>query len=85
LDWVGVPTVSNNFYSEINLHVTWHTKDNLPLLNPRIEEFVYRFLKQKIVNTPGAFVHQIGGTQNHIHLVLTMPPTILVSELIGQL
>jgi putative transposase len=57
----------------------------MPLLNPSVEEFVHRFLKQKIVNTPGAFIHEIGGTENHVHLVMTIPPTILISELIGQL
>jgi putative transposase len=80
-----VPIVSNNFYCEVNLHVNWHTKENLPLLNPAVEQFVHRFLRQKIVDTPGVFVHQIGGTENHVHVVLTIPPTVLISDLIGQL
>ena len=44
--------MSHNYYSEINLHLNWHTKENLPLLTERVEHFVYRYLKQKIVNTP---------------------------------
>jgi hypothetical protein len=29
--------VSRNDYSEINLHVTWHTKLSRPLLTPTID------------------------------------------------
>jgi putative transposase len=77
--------VSNNFYSEINLHITWHTKENLPLLTAAVEQFVHRYLKQKIVNTPGAFIYEIGGTENHVHLAMGIMPTILISDFIGQL
>lgn len=75
----------HNYYSEINLHVTWHTKNSLPLLTPTVEPLVHRYIKQRLINEKGVFVHEIGGTETHIHLVLTIPPTIAVSELIGQL
>ena len=34
---------------------------------------------------PGAFVHEIGRTETHVHLVVTIAPTILISEFIGQI
>jgi putative transposase len=37
------------------------------------------------VNTQGAYVHEVGGTETHMHVCVTVPPTIMVSELIGQL
>jgi putative transposase len=77
--------MSRNYYSEIHLHMVWHTKSSLPLLTPQIEPFVHRYLKQRLVNTPGAFVHEIGGIETHVHLVVTVAPTILISDLIGQL
>jgi putative transposase len=77
--------MSRNYYSEINLHLTWHTKESLPLVTPAVEPLVHRYLRQKIVNTPGAFVHEIGGTETHVHVALTVPPTLLISEFIGQL
>mgnify|MGYP001815144354 CR=1 FL=1 len=40
---------------------------------------------QKLVNTPGAYVHEIGGTETHVHVCVTVVPTILMSEMIGQL
>ena len=30
-------------------------------------------------------VHAIGGTDDHVHLAVTAPPTLLVSEWIGEL
>ncbi|MFZ1935832.1 MAG: IS200/IS605 family transposase [Thermoguttaceae bacterium] len=77
--------MGHNYYSEINLHVTWHTKDSLPLLTPQVRDIVYRCLRQRLVNTPGVFFHEIGGIETHVHLVLSVPPTLLVSELVGQL
>ena len=77
--------MSHNYYSEINLHLTWHCKDSLPLLTPQVEPVVQRCVRQRIINTPGAFVHEIGGTECHMHVVLTVPPTLQISEFIGQL
>jgi putative transposase len=77
--------MSQNFYSEIHLHITWHTIQSMPLLTPTLEPLVYRELKQKIIHTPGVYVHEIGGTETHVHLSVTVVPTITPSELIGQL
>jgi putative transposase len=77
--------MSHNYYSEINLHLTWRTKDSLPLLSPPVQEVEYRYLRQKISNLPGAFVYEIGGIETHVHLVLNLPPTLLISEFVGQL
>ncbi len=74
-----------NYYSEINLHVTWHTKDSLPLLTPTVEPLTHRYLRQRLIGEKGVFVHQIGGIETHVHIVITIPPTIVISELIGQL
>jgi putative transposase len=77
--------MSHNYYSEINLHLTWHTKESLPLLTPRVQEVVFRCLGQRIVNVPGAYVHEIGGIETHVHIVVSVPPTLLVSDFVGQL
>ena len=45
--------MARNYYSEINLHLTWHTKESLPLLTPQVEPFVHRYVRQRIINTPG--------------------------------
>ena len=77
--------MSRNYYSEINLHIVWHTKNSLPLLTSEIESLAHRFLKKRIVDTPGAFVHGIGGTETHVHVAVSVSPTLLISEFVGQL
>jgi putative transposase len=75
----------HNYYSEINLHITWHTKNSLPLLTPTVEPLTHRYIKQRLINEKGVFIHEIGGIETHIHLVVSIPPTITISEWIGQL
>ena len=77
--------MSRNYYSEINRHVTWHTSRNRPLLTPQIETETHRYLRQRMIDTDGVFVHEIGGTETHMHIALTIPPTLTISEYIGQL
>jgi putative transposase len=78
-------TMSRNYYSEINLHVTWHVKDSAPLLVPKVEAVVHHYLRGRCINTPGVFIHEIGGIETHVHLCLSIAPTTLISELVGQL
>lgn len=77
--------MSRNYYSEINLHIVWHTKNSLPLLRPDVETAAHHCLKKRLVETPQVFVHEIGGTETHVHLAVTIPPTVTASEFIGQL
>jgi hypothetical protein len=48
--------MSRNFYSEINLHMTWHTKESYPMLVPQVEAVVHHYLRGRCINTPGVFV-----------------------------
>jgi REP element-mobilizing transposase RayT len=77
--------MSRNYYSEINLHITWHVKESAPLLVPKVEDIVHHYLRGRCINTPGVFIHEIGGIETHVHLCVTVAPTIMISELIGQL
>ena len=72
-------------YSEINLHFTWHVKDNSPVIRDEIEQQLHRFLKGKAAQTPGGSVQGIGGTDDHVHLVVSVPPTLQPSGWIGEL
>ena len=77
--------MARNYYSEIHLHMVWHTKESSPLLVPEVEAFTHSYIRGKLVNTPGAFIREIGGTETHVHLAVTVAPTILISDLVGKL
>jgi putative transposase len=72
-------------YSEINLHMTWHTKNNDPVLTNSIEHRVHHYLEHEIRKTKSAFFHAVGGIDNHVHLAASIPPSLLISEWIGKL
>jgi putative transposase len=44
-----------------------------------------RWLRDRILQSPGVLLHAIGGTEDHIHFAVTVPPTLSVSEWIGEL
>jgi putative transposase len=77
--------MSENAFSEINLHITWHTKSSVPQIKPEIEIKLNAFLKHKIIETGGAYFHAVGGTENHIHLAVSVEPELLISKFIGEL
>jgi putative transposase len=77
--------MSRNVYSEINLHFTWHVKDNFPVISEAIEPGLYRFLLSYALKTDGLIFHEVGGTEDHVHIAVTVPPTVTPSEWIGKL
>jgi putative transposase len=77
--------MSNNYYSEINLHLTWHTKLSRPLLTPNIEPMAWAALREKAAELGDIVVHEIGGTETHVHLALSIEPTVKISDLVGAL
>lgn len=50
-----------------------------------VEERLYHFLTHKILETPGTILHAIGGVEDHIHIVVSMQPNVLVSDWVGKL
>ena len=74
-----------NVRSEINLHLVWHPKLNEPAITPEIDPPLHRFLTKRAIESRGVFVHAVGGSDDHVHIVVSMPPNVLVSEWIGKL
>ena len=77
--------MSDAVYCEINFHITWHTKNSLPMIRERIEDRLYHYLTHRILETPGVRLHAIGGIETHVHIGLSAPPNLLISDYIGQL
>ena len=75
----------DSVYSEINFHITWHTKGNLPLIKSAIETKLYNFIKHKIITTLEVYFHAVDGIEDHVHIAVSVPPSLLMSEWIGKL
>lgn len=46
---------------------------------------LYAYLKNKIIETKGAYFHGIGGIETHVHICASVKPSIHLDEWIGQL
>ncbi len=71
-------------YWQLFYHVVWATKNRLPLLTPDIESVVHGFLRSKAVGLE-ATVFALNGVEDHVHLVVAIPPKIAVAKFIGQI
>ena len=74
-----------NVYSEINLHMTWHTKNDAPVLTDAVENRAHHFLKHRALQTRGVVVYEVNGTADHVHMAVRIPPTLVIGNWIGEL
>ncbi|MBY0227688.1 MAG: IS200/IS605 family transposase [Gemmataceae bacterium] len=72
-------------YSEIHLHLTWHTKDNEPHLVGEVEKTAWDAIRKKAAGYAGVILREVGGIEDHVHVVVSIEPTVLISDLVGQL
>ena len=66
------------------VHLIWATWDRLPLLVGERERRVYRCLEATSAEL-GCEVLALGGVEDHIHMVVRMPATLSVAELVKRL
>ena len=69
---------------QLYYHLIWPTKDHRPLIQPAWEKELYTYLGAKAQEL-GCFPSAINGTSTHVHLVLSIPPSVAVSDVIGIL
>ncbi len=60
-------------------HLVWATKERRPLLIPEIEAEVYGYIIGKS-HAQGVIVHCIGGVEDHVHLVVSIPPKVSIAD-----
>ena len=77
--------MSRGAYHEINLHITWHTKDNTRVLVDAVEAHTHRYLERRTRASDGVYFHIVNGIEDHIHQVVSVPPTLRISDWIGEL
>lgn len=70
-------------YWRLHYHLIWSTFQRLPLLDAHRTPPVYRAIQSRATRL-GVFIHQIGGIEDHVHVVTSIPPRLAVAECIGQ-
>jgi REP element-mobilizing transposase RayT len=77
--------MSKDVYHEIFLHLVWHTMESRFLIVPEMEQELHGIIRRRALEPGGVFVHEIGGTSNHVHLVARVPPSLTISEWVGKI
>jgi putative transposase len=68
-------------YSQLYIHMVWATWDRLPLLSPELKSAVYACIQAECTALK-AEVIAIGGVEDHVHLLVRIPASASVSDLI---
>jgi len=71
-------------YWRLFYHLVWATKGRQPAIQPAFEKRLHAAIRAK-ADELGAFVHAVGGTDDHIHLVASVPPAISLAQFAGQI
>jgi REP element-mobilizing transposase RayT len=70
-------------YTQLYLHCVWATWDRKHLITPDIEDIVYAAIVTQCRQLECTAI-AIGGIADHVHLLTDFPPTLKISELVGQ-
>ena len=62
-------------------HLVWTTKDRHPFITADIEPVLYGYIIGK-AHALGCITHAIGGIENHVHLVVSIPPKLSISDFV---
>ncbi|MBC8509729.1 MAG: IS200/IS605 family transposase [Anaerolineales bacterium] len=70
-------------YWQLFYHIVWATKHRVPILTAETEPIIHNYLQKKAVGL-GAIVFALNGWNDHVHMVVSIPPKISVAKFIGQ-
>lgn len=68
-------------YSNLLYHIVFSTKDRERLITEEFKEELYRYMAG-IAREEGGTLHEIGGIEDHVHLLAKFKPSIAVSDML---
>lgn len=68
---------------ELFYHILWTTKNRLPLITGYNSTAIYDTILAEVKRLGGT-PHVLNGTDNHVHLVVTIPPDFRPDDFIRQ-
>jgi putative transposase len=71
-------------YWRLHYHLIWATFERQPTLTPEREKMFYGVLYKKAEELD-LKVHAAGNIEDHLHVVLSIPPVIAIAECVRQL
>jgi REP element-mobilizing transposase RayT len=73
-----------NTYTKLNIHIVFHVKSTGICIKKEDLPQVFQYIGGIIQNV-GGYPVTVGGVDNHIHILATMPKTMSVSEFVQKI
>ncbi len=67
----------------ILVHIIFSTKMRRPFIHSKIQQDLYSYMAGT-AKALDCYVHKIGGVEDHVHLLLSLPRTLTLSKLIEE-
>lgn len=71
-------------YWRLFYHLVWATKDRAPLLGVEATEVLQRTIRAAAGESK-AIVHAVGVMPDHVHVALSIPPSVAISSVVGRM
>ena len=65
-------------------HLVWSTKERQPMITAEIEQKLYGYIIGK-ADALKCLTHAIGGIEDHIHIVASIPPKLAIAEYVQKI
>jgi len=75
--------MSHTAFYQLYYHLVWSTKGHVPLIKETLLEYTAHVVTED-AKKRGAVVIACGAMPDHLHLLISLPPTIAVSTFVGQ-
>ena len=69
----------------LQYHVVWVCKYRRRILKPGVTVYLEKTLRGLLRRMPGVVIETIGFDQDHLHMVIEVPPKYAVSDVMAQL
>lgn len=69
----------------LQYHVVWVCKYRRRILNPGISSYLKKVIAKLLRGMPGVLVERIGFDQDHLHMLMVIPPKYSIAKVMGQL
>ena len=70
---------------KLSYHIVWVCKYRRRILKPGVCVYVERLLNGLLRSMAGVEIETIGFDQDHLHMVMVIPPKYAISDVVGQL
>ena len=66
-------------------HIVWPTKYRRKILNPGVQGYMLTLLKELPEHRPDLIIKEINTDEDHVHLLISIPPTVTVGSVVRLL